>query len=628
MRPDAARRCLSRTAKELAVEMTGATPEEPGLAVGAPEGRLKHLRDPLQKALFLLEAGRTLGSSLDFATTLAELAELCVPRLGDWCVLTVVDADGAPRRVEVRCADPAMAELATQITAQPPPPLPSKAQLWSQPTITELRSLAVDAHGLQLLQRMQIVAAIAVPIQSHGRVLGRLTLVSSQPRRQYEAADVELVQEIATRAALALDHAALYRESQQARIRSEEQARRLFVLAEASRVLAEAGFDFDVAYRAIVRCVCEHVGDACVLTIAAKADGKQRPVAIDHTNPSHRELLLRASAHGIGLGGPVYESGRAMRLAVMPPGAFAEAVARKPQLGEYIRDVGISSMLVVPLRMAGQVIGTLGVARDAGGRAYTEEDEALLQDLADRAALVLDKARLYQEAQEALSLRESFISVASHELRTPLSTMRLHVQGHLRKLHKVADQLPENTVEKFEAVDAQITRLIRLVEELLDVSRIGSGRINLDLGEFDLAQLVKEVSTRLSPALQEAKCAFELTVETAPTGRWDRSRIDQVLTNLLSNALKYGRGEPVALTVTAREGRAVVSVRDGGIGIAPEHQQRIFERFERAVSNRHYSGFGLGLWISRQLARAHGGDIRVISVPDEGSTFTLELPLG
>ena len=158
------------------------------------------------------------------------------------------------------------------------------------------------------------------------------------------------------------------------------------------------------------------------------------------------------------------------------------------------------------------------------------------------------------------------------------------------------------------------------------MSRITSGRMALHLEEFDLAALAGEVADRFGEELSRAGCPLSMRSGGPVTGRWDRLRVDQMITNLLANAIKYGAGRPIELTVGASGHAARLTVRDHGIGIAPEDRERIFGRFERAVSERHYGGFGLGLWITHQVVQAHGGRISVEGAPGEGSAFLVELP--
>ena len=173
----------------------------------------------------------------------------------------------------------------------------------------------------------------------------------------------------------------------------------------------------------------------------------------------------------------------------------------------------------------------------------------------------------------------------------------------------------------------QVSRLSALVENLLDVSQITSGRLSLSLDDGDLSALVADAVARVRDEVDAAGSTLTLHLEAPLTGRFDRLRMDQVVTNLLQNAIKYGAGTPLEVRVERVGALARITVKDGGIGIAAEDTERIFGRFERAVSARRYGGFGLGLWIARQVAVAHGGTVAVVSEPGRGATFTVELPL-
>jgi signal transduction histidine kinase len=186
----------------------------------------------------------------------------------------------------------------------------------------------------------------------------------------------------------------------------------------------------------------------------------------------------------------------------------------------------------------------------------------------------------------------------------------------------------ERVSESLDVTLRQVRKLTDLVDNLLDVSRITAGRLRLELEELDLSSVAAELLSRFAPSAVQLGCALELHAPEPVFGRWDRLRVEQVVTNLLSNALKYGAGRPVVVRVEEDGERARLTVRDQGIGIAEEDLGRIFERFERAVSDRHYGGLGLGLYITRQIVEAFGGTVRVASRSGHGSTFTLELPRG
>ncbi|AKF84073.1 histidine kinase [Myxococcus fulvus 124B02] len=234
--------------------------------------------------------------------------------------------------------------------------------------------------------------------------------------------------------------------------------------------------------------------------------------------------------------------------------------------------------------------------------------------------------RLAHEAQAAVRVRDEFLSVAAHELRTPITSLKLQLQLLFRQLRQPGPLDAERLERGVETCERQTTRLTKLVDSLLDVARLSSGRMELQLEDVELGELVREVARRFEMEAQAAGVRLEVDAPEPMTGRWDRLRLEQVLTNLMSNALKYGHGAPVDVRVLGDVELARVEVRDRGIGIAPEDAARVFDRFERAVSSRHYGGLGLGLFITRQLVEAHGGRIFLESRPGEGSTFIVHLP--
>ncbi|QSQ12098.1 sensor histidine kinase [Myxococcus landrumensis] len=232
------------------------------------------------------------------------------------------------------------------------------------------------------------------------------------------------------------------------------------------------------------------------------------------------------------------------------------------------------------------------------------------------------------ELREVVQARDEFLSIASHELRTPITSVQLQLQFLLRMAPAAGTEGTTSLVHRrVEATLRSVAQLHQLVATLLDVSRIRAGRLDLHRERMDLSSLTQELVSRAQEDAAGARCPVRLVVAEPLYGNWDRVRLEQVVTNLLSNAFKYGAQRPVEIHVTREGDFACLSVKDQGIGIAPEDQARIFHRFERAVSQRHYSGFGLGLWIVRQIVEALDGDIRVESQPNAGSTFIVRLPL-
>ena len=188
-------------------------------------------------------------------------------------------------------------------------------------------------------------------------------------------------------------------------------------------------------------------------------------------------------------------------------------------------------------------------------------------------------------------------------------------------------QLPLPFVERLlETSDRQSKHLAFLIDRLLDVSHLEAGPLDLEVEEMDLVTLTREAAAELREETSRAGSEISLDMPAPVEGSWDRGRLGQVVTNLLGNAVKYGAGKPISVSVRGEDGTAILRVSDQGIGIAPDRKDRVFERFERAVSSRHYGGLGLGLYIVRQIVEAHGGSVSVESEPGKGSVFTVRLP--
>jgi PAS domain S-box-containing protein len=267
------------------------------------------------------------------------------------------------------------------------------------------------------------------------------------------------------------------------------------------------------------------------------------------------------------------------------------------------------SLSVSPVKDAsGRIVGAAKIARD----------------MSERRRLERERERLLEEAERAVEIRDAFLSVAGHEFRTPLAALSLTFFNWAFRARAENDT---RALERIAKGQQQVDRLTRLTEDLLDIGRISAGRLELQRTPTDLAALVRDVAGRLDESAARSGARLEIEAPGPVVGQWDRSRLDQVVTNLLTNALKFGPGKPIVVTVHHDNGTAELTVSDRGIGIHPVDQERIFERFERAVSERSYTGIGLGLWITRQLVSAHGGTISVESERGQGATFRVRLPV-
>jgi signal transduction histidine kinase len=404
---------------------------------------------------------------------------------------------------------------------------------------------------------------------------------------------------------------------------SAKAVERLRLLADTGKLLATS-LDLDAALESLGRLTVQWFANACVVQLFAGT--RVTAAAVAACEPALEAATRRAvfacrqenARPNVSLA-RMLESGRPELAREVDETCLRELSADDIQY-EAVCKLGLRSVLRAPLLARGRVLGVVTLGR-VQGEPFDDDDLALAAELARRAALAFDNARLYKRAHEAIELRDEFLSIASHELNTPLTPLKMHLEALRRR-----NVPPERVQEGLDAALRQVTRLQRLVAEMLDVAQIGEGQIGLREERFDLAALVDEVVSRMGEQAKRAGSRVQVNAERPSLGTWDRSRIGQVIMHLLSNALKFGGGQPVDVTVAGDERAARLVVHDRGMGIPAEAQRRIFERFGRAISTQHYGGFGLGLWIVRRVVDESGGRVSVDSAPERGTTFTVVLP--
>ncbi|MCY1018401.1 sensor histidine kinase [Pyxidicoccus sp. MSG2] len=452
-------------------------------------------------------------------------------------------------------------------------------------------------------------SSASLPLLARGRVVGVLALTWLESRG-FDAEERAFMDMLAQQAAMALERARLL-------AAERHRAERAGLLQHATATLA-ASLDTGQSLRGVALALVPSVGDFCIIDVRGPDQEVRRTF---HALAPESAALLAASrwqpaapAHpsvwALDSGQPAFH-----------PHVDAAWVEGAESQRALLRALAPCSWLSVPLATPEGVLGSLTLGHSQSGRHHTEEDLALALELARRATAAVQNAHLFHQTQQALQLRDDFLAIAGHELNTPLTSLKL-------QLARLQRGVPDADVRtRASAAVQQVDRLGRLVRELLEVSRLSEGRLHLDPEPVDLVELCREVLGRFDHEMQRAGTAVHLHAPGALPGRWDRARVDGVVTHLVSNALKYGQGQPVELEVTAApEDFARLVVRDRGIGIPPEQQAHLFQRFGRAVPLRHYGGFGLGLWFSRQVVEAHGGRIHLESAPGVGTTVTVELP--
>lgn len=469
-------------------------------------------------------------------------------------------------------------------------------------------------------RRFPAQLAITLRRDAAGRPIGYVSISKDITQQKLEEARAQL----------------LIRE-QAARAEAEAAQRRFAFLAEASRVVSSS-LDRASSLQGLAHLAVPTLGDVCAIDLL-EDDGQVCRAAIAHADPlegpADREAgqLADTAASAELLG--VLRTGRpaldpdAAEGGVAPAGVPAGVTAN----GASPAGAGSpGSRLIVPLLARGRVLGAISL-RAGSGRRYHEGDLSLAEDLARRVAMAVDNARLYHEAQQALRIRDDFVTAASHDLKTPLTVIKGQTSLLQRRARLVDTPDGKRIVDGLAVIELTTTKMARIIDEMLDLALRQMGRpLELDLETIDLLALAREVIGALSDPEQRHRARLE-TVEPALVGRWDPARLERVLSNLLSNAFKYSPdGTDVVVTATREEDLAVdwavLRVSDHGVGIPADELPRVFEWFRRGSNVvGKVPGTGVGLAGARQIVEQHGGTIGMVSEEGVGTTVTVRLPL-
>ena len=406
-------------------------------------------------------------------------------------------------------------------------------------------------------------------------------------------------------------------------------AQRWQFLANASTALGSS-LDVDQVLRTIARLSVPALADWCTVDML-EADGSVRRVAVTHADPTKRDLVDMAATYPPDPQGKhprtsVLRTGRSLLFAEFPDESLPQMAADERHLAA-LRSLAYRSAMIVAIKARGRTLGALTFATAESGRRYGPDDLALVEDLAHRAALAVDNARLYAEAQEANRVKDEFLATVSHELRTPLSSMMNWIA--LLRQGKIG---PEQVSRGLEVLQRSGEAQARLIDDILDVSRIVSGRLRLQPQPVELSDVVRDAVDTVRPAADAKRVRLEVADEAAGTRvLGDPARLQQVVWNLLANGVKFTpEGGRVSVLVERKAQETRIVVTDTGEGIAPEFLPFVFDRFRQAerVANRGHTGLGLGLAIVKHLVEAHGGSVEAQSEGrGSGATFVVRLPL-
>jgi signal transduction histidine kinase len=401
-------------------------------------------------------------------------------------------------------------------------------------------------------------------------------------------------------------------------------------LAKMAEILLES-LDYDMTLERVAAATIPYLADGCIVDIIEN-DIINRLVC-KHRDPEVEKMMHElAKKYPPKICSPA-PTPRVIRnkLPELSPVIDLEVIAERTVNDEHkmlINNSGLTSHMAVPLTIRGQVIGALNFWISTERRPHDEKDIALAQEVARFAALAIENARLYRDAKKAVALREEFISIASHELKTPVTAMMLQMEI-IQSILKDKGALDIKMLSKMgEKASQSLDRLSSLIEDMLDLSRLESRRLSSNpTKRVDLGEIILQSVTRFSDQLKQENIELTTDLDDNILVDCDPLRMEQVMVNLISNAITYGLRKPICISLKKEGHRAMVRVKDKGPGILLEDQSRIFERFERGAEGHGGQGLGLGLYISRQIILEQNGSIHVESCPGPGATFIIALPL-
>jgi PAS domain S-box-containing protein len=515
-------------------------------------------------------------------------------------------------------------------------------EIWRRQSADWIEDLSSDARGYRradVALSCGFHSLIAMPIIGRSEVIGVLEFHRRQ-RRERDSEMLRMLDSMGSQIGQFIERKQVEEErvqilarEQAARAEAEAAERRLAFLAEASAQLSSS-LDYEVTLSNVARLAVPRLSDYCAIDVLNE-ENQITSLELADVNPEKEKIGRKMhedhpvdpdSNHPVA---QVMRSGRPILYSDVDEDVLKLFAEEDEDYLQDLHDIGIDSAMYVPLIARGRTIGVISFVASESGQRYGPSDLALAQELTRRAAMAIDNARLYREAQEAVRVREEFLSIASHELKTPLTTVKGYSQILGRLLRRPAVDT-ERLVRLADQLQDQLSRFETLIADLLDVSRIQQRGLELRPEPTDLVTLIRTVLSRFEyPADPEPQHIFAVHAPERLDGVWDPDRLDQVLTNLISNAIKYSpEGGVVSIAVALlEEDQVEFSVTDQGIGIPETEQPQLFRPFARSETvQRAISGVGLGLYISQQIVTRHGGTITLDSTPGVGSRFTVWLP--
>ncbi|MBE9049206.1 GAF domain-containing protein [Nostocales cyanobacterium LEGE 11386] len=592
-----------------------------------------------RRAAFLAEVSTALASSLDYEYTLASVANLVVPFFADWCAIDLLQENQCIHRVAMAHRDPSKVELGWEIHRQYPRQIDAmegvpkvlrtgKTEMVAEIPDTVLVKVAQDAEHLRILRELGLKSGIISPLIARGQILGAISFVTAESERRYDEADLSLAKDIAHRAAIAIDNARLYREAQQSQQAAEQSAERITRLQSVTAAFSESLTPLQVADVIADQGIAALGANFALVALVNDTGTELEVVRIVGSEPDQMNGWQRFSlnapvplAEAVRTGQPIWAESSQKR------------AIRYPHLTEQYEQHRFGAWISIPLMVEGRAVGGMSFGF-IEPQQLDEEQQGFILSLAQQCAQAITRSRLYEAERTARSaaeaanrVKDEFLAVLSHELRSPLNPIlgwsRLLQSNKLDKA-KTAQALA--TIERNAKLQSE------LIEDLLDVSRILQGKLNLNVSPVNLVAIIQAAieTVRLAAEAKSIEIATSFASQVKHVSG-DSTRLQQVIWNLLANAVKFTpAGGKVEVRLEQVNNQAQITVSDNGKGFPLEFLPYIFDYFRQADSTttRKFGGLGLGLAIVRHLVELHGGTVEADS-PGEGlgATFTVSLPL-
>lgn len=481
----------------------------------------------------------------------------------------------------------------------------------------------------------EVRSVMGAPLWLEGQVVG-VVHVGSHTLRRFTPDDLILLQLVAERLGAVLERTRLHEAERRARAEAEAAQNRFAFLAEASRALSSS-LDYHTTLKTVAQQVVPRLATWCIIDVVEES-GEVRRLEVAQGDPEKTRLAEEMQRRFPPAGGAgsrttdVIRSGEPIVIADLTDEVLRATSRSEEHLAMLLR-LELRSYMCVPMIAAGTTLGAITFLATGTDRPYGQDELMLALDVAGRAASAVQNARLFAQVQNAVRMRDEFLTMVSHDLKSPLAAIKGRAQVLQRRVRSLEIEERERMESGLASIDATSTRMTRLIDNLMDVARLRVGQpLELRRECTDLVALTREV---IDEVAETTSITIELRATTATlTGRWDQARLERVLANLLSNAVKYSPGGgtiDVELEERACEGsqEAVLRVRDAGMGIPADDLPSIFERFRRGSNvGEGIPGSGVGLAGARQIVEQHGGTITAESIEGVGSTFTVVLPLG